>query len=101
VTLRDALATALAENVPGLPYVKAHRRSPTLMADISALVLSDPAFRLALTESIAEALEGLDWSAHTRTTEVTTDADLPIRVYESEVDVDSFAAAIVARMLGG
>jgi hypothetical protein len=93
VTLRDALATAIYAGVPGA--------NPKVSQARADAILSDPAFRAALTESIAEALVGVDWSEHTRTTEVTTEADLPIRVFESEVDMDSFAAAIVARMLGG
>jgi hypothetical protein len=51
-------------------------------------------------ERLARALESMDWGDHTITTEVTTPDDAPNRVFESSVDMDSFAAAIIAALTG-
>ena len=56
MTLRDALATARGRLIP-TPNGdhNAEGRCPSCLADATA-ILADPAFRLALTEAIAEAL---------------------------------------------
>jgi hypothetical protein len=81
--LRDALATALHTSDPSMEYLW----SPALREgcdhrEQADHILSDPAFRLALTESIAEALVP-EWKHNPGCTDCR---------YE--------AAAIVARMLG-
>jgi hypothetical protein len=49
-------------------------------------------------ERLAAALEAVPWDDYTRTTEVTTPEDAPNRVYDSEVDMAAFAAAILAAL---
>lgn len=85
MTLRDALATALTNQyaeiwTDGGPWLTT-AKTAGLLADHA---LADPAFRAALTESIAEAMASEDWSA---TGWSTADG------------WDDLAAAVVARML--
>jgi len=81
--LRDALATALWHS----PMSCDDGGPDQLMRDKADYALSDPAFRLVLTESIAEALHEVGKASHE-----------PEDHY-IEINSDEIAAAIVARML--
>lgn len=92
MTLRDDLAVALGDLA--IPYVGS---GPDAMAVLkwseegSDAILSDPAFRAALTKAVAEAFaQQYGWEEGYRIT-VGGAADA----------LDGMAAAIVARMLGG
>ena len=98
--LRDALATARGCLIP-TPNGdhNAEGRCPSCLADAD-VILADPAFRLALTESIAEALAGgTDDMVTTRSiyTPDTNVLDLPEEWWATPREL---AAAVVARMPG-
>jgi hypothetical protein len=82
--LRGALATAIRD-IAWNAYFRLGDPSDKVpdSQDCADAILSDPAFRLALTESIAEALASEDWSS-----------------WSTAGGWDDLAAAIVARMLG-
>jgi hypothetical protein len=68
--------------------------TPEAMRKAVLAILDRYAAEALDVERLARALEQVRWGDYTRTNEITTDADAPNRVFESEVDVLAFADAI-------